>query len=68
MNIGQPSITKTQWLNRLFPSENMSLTPLSNLTNTFKKVLKKDRICKIKLKKMIRKCSYFPILWSKFIL
>lgn len=67
MNIGQQNITLIQWLNQLFSSENMALTPLSSLMNTLGKVLKKDKIYKIKSKLLIRKCTSFPQLWSKFI-
>ncbi len=55
MNIGQQNITLIQWLNELFSSENMALTPLNSLMNTSGKVLKKDRIYKIKSKRLIKK-------------
>lgn len=52
----------------MFSSENIALTPLNNLMKASGKVLKKDRVYKIKSKKLTRICNYFLIRWNKFIL
>lgn len=68
MNIGKPNITYRQWLNLLSFLENKALNPLSSLMNTFKKLLMKDKIYKIKSRILKRKCRSFLPLWNKFIL